>query len=109
VGAWTGLYRYRLGDVIRVMRFHKGAPVVAFARRKSVTLSVHHDKTDEEDLQSVVMLAAALLRESSSMELSDYSSTSDVSSLPGRYVVFWEMWDSRYVVANTNLAMMALD
>ncbi|KAG0567623.1 hypothetical protein KC19_7G149200 [Ceratodon purpureus] len=92
----SGFYRYRLGDVIRVTSFHKTVPVFAFVRRISVVLSVHADKTDEKELQDVVSKAKALLKsESSAMELSDYTSTTDVSSLPGRYIIFWEMADSR--------------
>jgi len=71
-------------------------PVFAFVRRTNVILSVHSDKTDEEELQAVVDQAAKLLREAQpAMELSDYTAASDVSSLPGRYVIFLEMVDSR--------------
>uniref|UniRef100_A0A7I4CJG6 Uncharacterized protein n=1 Tax=Physcomitrium patens TaxID=3218 RepID=A0A7I4CJG6_PHYPA len=88
-----GLYRYRLGDVLTMKRFHKTAPVFEFVRRKNVILSVHTDKTDEKELQSVVNLATEALA-GTGMELSDYTSTADVSTLPGRYVIFWEMVDS---------------
>ncbi|KAG0603026.1 hypothetical protein M758_10G060100 [Ceratodon purpureus] len=88
-----GLYRYRIGDVIRVKSFRKTAPVYEFVRRKNVILSVHTDKTDEEELQAVVNKASELLA-GTAMELSDYTSTVDVTSLPGRYVIFWEMTSS---------------
>lgn len=63
-------------------------------RRKNVILSVHSDKTDEEELQAVVNKASELIA-GTAMELSDYTSTADVTSLPGRYVIFWEMTNSR--------------
>lgn len=89
-----GLYRYRLGDVIRVKSFRKTAPVYEFVRRKGVILSLHTDKTDEAELQAVVNKASALLTRTA-MELSDFTSTADVTSLPGHYVIFWEMTNSR--------------
>lgn len=93
---YSGLYRYRLGDVLRVKRFHKTVPIFEFVRRKNVILSVHVDKTDEEELQLVVNRAAALLA-GTGMELADYTSMADVSNLPGRYVIFWEMANSSNV------------
>lgn len=90
----TGLYRYRLGDVIRVKSFRKTCPVYEFVRRKNVILSVHTDKTDEEELQAVVDKACKLLK-GTAMELSDYTSTSDFTTLPGSYRIFWELTNSR--------------
>ena len=75
-------------------RFRKTAPVYEFVRRKSVILSLHTDKTDEAELQAVVNKTARLLT-GTAMELSDYTSTADVTSLPGHYVIFWEMTNSR--------------
>lgn len=49
------------------MSFRKTVPVFAYVRRVSVVLSVHADKTDEEELQTVVDTARALLGESSAM------------------------------------------
>lgn len=79
--------------MIRVKSFRKTAPVYEFVRRKNVILSVHTDKTDEEELQGVVNKAAKLLK-GTAMELSDYTSSPDITSLPGRYRIFWEMTDS---------------
>ncbi|KAG0589054.1 hypothetical protein KC19_2G288100 [Ceratodon purpureus] len=93
---YSGLYRYRLGDSIRVTSFHKTLPLFAFVRRLSVVLSVHVEKTDEEELQAAVDNVAAILKESNvASEICDYTCTTDVSSNPGRYVIFCEMLDSR--------------
>jgi hypothetical protein len=83
-----------MGDVVRVKSFRKTAPVLEFVCRKNVILSVHTDKTDEKELQAVVNKASKLLA-GTPMELGDYTSTADVTSLPGRYVIFWEMTNSR--------------
>lgn len=85
-----GLYRYRLGDIVKVTGFFNSTPKVAFVCRKGVVLSVNTDKTDEEELRLVVGKASLLLKESN-MELADYSSYTDQDSQPGHYVIFWEL------------------
>ncbi|KAK3138354.1 hypothetical protein QOZ80_5AG0367710 [Eleusine coracana subsp. coracana] len=47
VTTYSGLYRYRVGDVLRVAGFKNQAPQFNFVRRKNVALSIDSDKTDE--------------------------------------------------------------
>ncbi len=86
----SGLYRYCVGDVLRVKDFRKKAPIFEFAQRKNVVLSIFTEKVDEEELQRVVNKASQHLVETS-MELADFSSTADILSSPGRYILFWEI------------------
>ncbi len=86
----SGLYRYCVGDVLRVKGFRKKAPIFEFAQRKNVVLCIFEEKVDEEELQGVVNKASQHLVETS-MELADFSSTADIVSLPGRYILFWEI------------------
>ncbi|CAM6025539.1 unnamed protein product, partial [Sphagnum balticum] len=86
----SGLYRYCVGDVLRVKGFRKKAPIFEFAQRKNVVLSIFTEKVDEEELQGVVNKASQHLVETS-MELADFSSTADILSSPGRYILFWEI------------------
>ena len=90
--AW-GLYRYRLGDIVRVTGFYNNAPQVAYVCRKNVMLSLNIDKITEKDLKAVVDRAAKRLVEvsGSTMELVDYTSYADRTTTPGHYVVFWEV------------------
>ena len=90
--AW-GLYRYRLGDIVRVTGFYNNAPQVAYVCRKNVMLSLNIDKITEKDLKAVVDRAAKQLAEASrsTMELVDYTSYADRTTTPGHYVVFWEV------------------
>ena len=83
---YVGLYRYLHGDILRVRSFIRNYPTFEFVRCKGVLLSVHMDKTDEVELQVVIEKALKLL-EGTSMNLVDYSSTIDFSSIPGHYVV----------------------
>ncbi|WOL20071.1 hypothetical protein Cni_G28873 [Canna indica] len=54
ITTYTGLYRYRVGDILHVTGFHNVAPQFRFVRRKNVLLSVESDKTDEAELQQAV-------------------------------------------------------
>ncbi|KAJ3671799.1 hypothetical protein LUZ60_007878 [Juncus effusus] len=90
VTTFTGLYRYRVGDILKVMSFHNTAPQFKFVRRRNVVLSIDTDKTTEEDLLLAVSAAKPLLSPLS-LILSDFTSFPDSSSLPGHYVLFWEL------------------
>ncbi|KAF5730601.1 hypothetical protein HS088_TW19G00193 [Tripterygium wilfordii] len=53
-----GLYRYRVGDALRVAGFKNKAPQFNFICRQNVVLSTDSDRTDEVDLQKAVKNAA---------------------------------------------------
>uniref|UniRef100_A0A0D6R433 GH3 auxin-responsive promoter n=1 Tax=Araucaria cunninghamii TaxID=56994 RepID=A0A0D6R433_ARACU len=88
-----GLYRYRLGDVVRVSSFYNSTPQLSFVCRKNLLLTVNIDKTTEKDLQISVQKAVQLFREEN-VELLDFTSYADMSTDPGHYVIFWELSDS---------------
>ncbi|XP_047335017.1 indole-3-acetic acid-amido synthetase GH3.10 [Impatiens glandulifera] len=85
---FTGLYRYRLGDIVEVSGFHKGTPKLSFICRRNLILTVNIDKNTEKDLQLVVERASRLL---SRAELVDFTSHAEVANQPGHYVVYWEI------------------
>ena len=43
----SGLYRYRIGDVVRVVRFHSSCPVIEFRYRQGQILNMRSEKTTE--------------------------------------------------------------
>ncbi|KAK9934233.1 hypothetical protein M0R45_021385 [Rubus argutus] len=90
VTTFTGLYRYRVGDILMVTGFHNNAPQFRFMHRRNVVLSVDTDKTNEEDLLNAVTQAKLLL-EPLGFLLIEYTSYADTSSIPGHYVLFWEV------------------
>lgn len=61
-GTYGGLYRYRMGDIVRVTGFLNATPQNVC--RKNVLLTINIDKTTENDLQMVVQKAANLLADS---------------------------------------------
>lgn len=92
----AGLYRYRLGDVVRVTGFYHALPQLAYVRRRNVLLSINTDKTDEKELYHVINQACKILREGN-LDLLDFTSHADHSSRPGHYTIFWELKDSTYL------------
>ncbi|OIW17212.1 hypothetical protein TanjilG_02501 [Lupinus angustifolius] len=86
----AGLYRYRLGDVVKVMGFHNTTPELKFIRRISLLLTINIDKNTEKDLQLAVEAATRLLGEQK-LEIVDFTSHVDLSKEPGHYVIFFEM------------------
>ncbi|MED6135516.1 Jasmonoyl--L-amino acid synthetase jar4 [Stylosanthes scabra] len=86
----AGLYRYRLGDVVKVMGFHNSTPELKFVRRSSLLLTINIDKNTETDLQLAVEAAGKVLAEEK-LEVVDFTSHVDLSKEPGHYVIFWEI------------------
>ncbi|KAI3974873.1 hypothetical protein MKX01_004984 [Papaver californicum] len=87
---FAGLYRYRLGDVVKVTGFYNSTPELQFICRRSLLLTINIDKNTEKDLQIAVEAASQRLMEEK-LELIDYSSHADMTTDPGHYVIFWEL------------------
>ncbi|XP_004487309.1 indole-3-acetic acid-amido synthetase GH3.10 [Cicer arietinum] len=89
---FTGLYRYRLGDVVEVTGFHNGTPKLNFICRRKLILTINVDKNTEKDLQIVVEKGSQVLNKAKT-ELVDFTSYANMSNSnqPGFYVIFWEI------------------
>ncbi|GAA0160143.1 hypothetical protein LIER_16765 [Lithospermum erythrorhizon] len=90
ITTYAGLYRYKVGDILRVTGFHNSAPQFQFVRRKNVLLSIDSDKTDEAELQKAVENASQLLREFNTSVV-EYTSYAETNTIPGHYVIYWEL------------------
>lgn len=90
VTTYAGLYRYRVGDVLRVAGFKNKAPQFNFICRKNVVLSIDSDKTDEVELQNAVKNAVGHLGPFDA-HVAEYTSYADTSTIPGHYVLYWEL------------------
>lgn len=86
---FAGLYRYRVGDILMVTGFHNNAPQFRFVYRRNVVLSIDTDKTNEEDLLKAVTEAKLLIEPL--VLLTEYTAYADTCSIPGHYVLFWEL------------------
>ncbi|KAF6163188.1 hypothetical protein GIB67_025052 [Kingdonia uniflora] len=90
VTTFTGLYRYRLGDVVEVSSFYKGTPKLNFICRRKLILTINIDKNTEKDLQIVVERGSELLNQGRA-EIVDFTSHADVTNRPGHYIIYWEI------------------
>ncbi|XP_009339499.2 probable indole-3-acetic acid-amido synthetase GH3.1 [Pyrus x bretschneideri] len=90
ITTYAGLHRYRVGDILRVTGFHNSAPQFHFVRRKNVLLSIDSDKTDEAELQLAVDNASKRLQKFSASVV-EYTSYADTTTIPGHYVIYWEL------------------
>ena len=69
--------------------FHNKAPQFSFVERRNVVISIDTDKTSEEDLMKAVTQAKLIHLQG--LLLTEYTSYADTSSIPGHYVLFWEL------------------
>ncbi|KAL8237813.1 hypothetical protein R6Q59_018894 [Mikania micrantha] len=90
VTTYAGLYRYRVGDVLRVAGFKNKSPQFNFICRKNVALSIDSDKTDEVELHKAVENAVNHLMPFDTT-LTEYTSYADTTTIPGHYVIIWEL------------------
>ncbi|KAM7250728.1 hypothetical protein ACFE04_022611 [Oxalis oulophora] len=90
ISTYSGLCRYRVGDILKVTGFHNKTPGFQFVRRKNVLLSIESDKTDETELQKAIENAGKLLEEFNTSVV-EYTSYGDTKTIPGHYVIFWEL------------------
>lgn len=87
---YAGLYRYRLGDVVRIEGFYHQAPVMSFGYRRGTALNLAGEKVTEAQLRAAVdRLARRALRDPAA--LVDFSVAPDVSASPPRYVFYLEV------------------
>ncbi|VAH80067.1 unnamed protein product [Triticum turgidum subsp. durum] len=87
---YFGLNLRPMCDPSEVTGFHNAAPQFRFVRRKNVLLSIDSDKTDEAELQAAVERAARLLAPYGA-SIVEYTSEADATTIPGHYVVYWEL------------------
>ena len=67
----SGMYRYRMGDVVKIARFHNNCPVVEYQYRQGQILNVRAEKTSERVFYDA--LTCALNEEGQRFHLVDYS------------------------------------
>lgn len=87
----SGLYRYRLGDVVEVVGFFNQIPLIDFLFRAGQMLNVHAEKLTERSFTSALQAAVAAWE---GLELRDFTAAESVLGPerldPPRYLVFIE-------------------
>ncbi|XP_031491852.1 probable indole-3-acetic acid-amido synthetase GH3.1 isoform X2 [Nymphaea colorata] len=91
VTTYFGLYRYKIGDVLRVANFYNKAPQFHIVGRKNVCLSIDVDKTEETELQKAIAASELAHLRPHNARVLDYSCYTDVKTIPGHYVIYCEL------------------
>lgn len=66
----SGLYRYRVGDVVKVVRFHNSCPVITFQYRQGQLLNMRSEKTSEAMIYEAI---TKVTRKKGEHQLVDYT------------------------------------
>lgn len=82
----SGLYRYRMGDVVQVVGRYGQAPVISFAYRKNQIISIVDEKTTTQDLA----YAVEQLEQRVGRRVHDYCVQPVYVRRPGHYQLFLE-------------------
>ncbi len=82
----AGFYRYRLGDVVKVVGYRDKSPELEFLYRKNQLISINAEKTSEQAVHQSVIETIKQLE----VDLVDYTVMADIDVSPGRYVFFIE-------------------
>jgi hypothetical protein len=86
----AGLYRYRLGDVVRIVDRCGTTPMFAFSHRLGNVIDLVGEKTTEQHLRAAVEALANELPGGRD-RLVEYALAPDLGGLPYRYVVYAEV------------------
>jgi hypothetical protein len=87
---WAGLYRYRLGDIVRVEGYHNQAPILSFSHRIGTLLDLASEKVSES--QVFRALQEALHNQAGEVNvLIDYTTYPRVNRAPPRYEFYLEL------------------
>ena len=84
---YSGLYRYRMHDVLRVTGFHLKTPLVRFETRTGYAANIRGEKTSE----AAVRYAVCETEKELGLEVYDYSIYSDTDGNPPAYVFLLEL------------------
>ncbi len=87
VTTWAGLYRYRLGDIIKVAGIYNTSPIVEFICRKGQLLNLTGEKTSEAAVQQALSMAL----KDSHTAIEDYTTTLDLGTTTGHYNFYLEI------------------
>src|SRR6185436_2948258 len=87
---WAGLYRYRLGDLVRVEGYHHQAPILSISHRIGTLLDLATEKVSEH--QVFRALHESLHNQAGQGNaLIDYTTYARINQTPPRYEFYLEL------------------
>ena len=87
----SGLYRYRIKDVVRVTGFFNSLPKIQFLYRLNQLINIAGEKTNDNCMNDVMKFAS----QECGLGITEYSVYADTDTSPGRYVIFAECYDGQ--------------
>lgn len=99
----NGLYRYRVGDVVRIDSFYKKMPLFELCYRRGSVINMVGEKCSEEHIMSVLRIMENIDTTNSEEEsksewnatkgpgLTDFTSSVDMSGAAPRYIIYVEL------------------
>ena len=84
---FSGLYRYRMEDIVQVTRMHNNTPMIEFLYRKNLGMNLANEKTTTQMVDAVVKETVAKMGN----EFKGYSLYPDHSTNPPRYCLLAEL------------------
>lgn len=107
VTTFSGLYRYRTGDLIRIIRFEGHTPVFEILGRRNDVFNIAGEKIDAASMQEAVKTASEGLS-----EIGDFCIAADYEVIPARLHIFAETGADRCQLAeelDRNLRALSAD
>jgi auxin responsive GH3 family protein len=88
VTTYRGFYRYRLGDIVRVVGFYNSSPQVEFVMRAPKNSS---EIVTEKDLMSAMESLQSVLRNAMEAEITEFASFLDLTLSPKELKIYIEV------------------
>lgn len=99
----AGLYRYRIGDIIKLEGRHGSAPRFSFVRRKAVEISLVGEKNTEVHLDTALSQTTTAWLAERGWQIRDYTMAIDPREVPGNYVLYLELLPHPTTAADAKL------
>lgn len=103
VTTYRGFYRYRLGDIVRVVGFHNFSPEVEFITRAPKTTS---EILTEKDLMSAMDCFQLVLKNVMAAEVVEFTSFMDLEVNPKRLKIFMEVGEQHEFLQESSVVIL---
>ncbi|KAF4382766.1 hypothetical protein CsatB_005613 [Cannabis sativa] len=103
VTTYRGLYRYRLGDIVKVVGFHNSSPEVEFIMRAPKSLS---DIITERGLMSAIEICQSVMKNALRPEITEFSSFLDSELNPKQLKVLVEIGEECMIVEESLIVLL---
>ena len=103
----AGLYRYRLGDIVKCVDYYNQSPMVEFLYRRGSLLNIAGEKVAENEI--LTALTETVKNWGNESQIVDYTTRIDLSSSPLRYVLYVELSREFECLADLKLYQHKID